>query len=233
MAINGKLEAIKQDESVAIITMEESGASVQKQAIRQHMNRLRNGITEEHRSEWSRLICNRAAEWLQASGGKNVMLYVAFRSEVDTRPLVEWAWQAGLTVIVPLSDPLSRTMTLYELRDWSELRPGAYGILEPDPGKAAVCSEDFVPDAVFVPGLSFDTAGGRLGYGGGYYDRFRERLLSKLGPGRPMPCWIGLAFEAQLADRIPREPHDANVDAVMTERTLYANSQYTCKGGFL
>ena len=80
-----------------------------------------------------------------------------------------------------------------------ELVPGAYGILEPDPNKAKRCDASFIPDVVIVPGLAFDLQGGRLGYGGGYYDRFNERLHQLAAyEDKQVPLWIGAGYESQL-----------------------------------
>ena len=84
------------------------------------------------------------------------MAYVPFRSELDTTGLIERAWDAGIEVLVPRSHPADRSMTLYRLRAWDELAPGAYGILEPDPAIAEAIHESVVPEAVFVPGAGFD-----------------------------------------------------------------------------
>jgi 5-formyltetrahydrofolate cyclo-ligase len=93
----------------------------------------------------------------------------------------------------------------------TDLVPGAWGIPEPRDGLAEVLPEQI--DAVVVPGSAFDAAGRRCGYGGGFYDTY----LPRTRPGIP---WIALAFEAQLVDELPCEPHDLSVGAVVTETRL-------------
>ena len=94
----------------------------------------------------------------------------------------------------------------------TDLVPGRYDIPEPREGLAPV--DPAVIDVVIVPGSAFDRAGGRIGYGGGFYDGFLRRL-------RPAAPRIGIGFEAQLVERVPREAHDLCVDLVVTEaRTI-------------
>lgn len=150
----------------------------------------------------------------------SIMIYIPFRSELDTTLLIEWCWRTGIKVIVPRCVKESRAMELYLLQAWDELVPGAYGIKEPDP--VTVKRWDLaeqLPDIVFVPGLAFDASGGRLGYGGGYYDRFHDLLKETAAEqGQRFPLWIGLGYEAQWIDHVPMDEHDAAVDAVITEQ---------------
>ncbi|GGD94672.1 5-formyltetrahydrofolate cyclo-ligase [Paenibacillus nasutitermitis] len=195
----------------------------QKKAIRAAAAASRNLLPEELRKHWSSMACKHAIDWMANHSNciNSFMVYVPFRSELDTREMIEWGWQTGISVIIPRSNPSDWTMELYVLQRWEELIPGAYGILEPDAGQAKRCGEGFIPDAIFAPGLTFDLHGGRLGYGGGYYDRYWERLSSEaLQTGQSMPSWIGLAYESQLQEKVPMELHDARMGAVITEQGM-------------
>jgi 5-formyltetrahydrofolate cyclo-ligase len=86
----------------------------------------------------------------------------------------------------------------------STFQPGAFGVREPDCGTAAP-----PPDLVIVPGLAFDPTGARLGRGKGFYDRW-------LG-ANPTVRTLGVCFNCQVLESVPREPHDARVDAILTE----------------
>ncbi|ALS29658.1 5-formyltetrahydrofolate cyclo-ligase [Paenibacillus sp. 32O-W] len=188
----------------------------QKREWRRRMSALRDGLPPERRLAWSLDACRAAAAWMEERGIESFMTYVPFRSELDTRPLIEWGWERGVAVTVPRANPADRSMTLYRIAGWDDLETGAYGIPEPNPSRAKAFRR--IPDAVWVPGLAFDLRGGRLGYGGGYYDRF-DAYLRSLPGGRPP--WIGMAYEAQLTADVPTENHDARVDGVMTERGFY------------
>ncbi|MBW7457712.1 5-formyltetrahydrofolate cyclo-ligase [Paenibacillus sepulcri] len=200
-----------------------AGILGQKKAVRTAAAASRSILPEELRTQWSSQACRSAIDWLSQLSDTiaSFMIYVPFRSELDTRELIEWGWQTGLSVIVPRCEPSDRSMELYLLKSWEELAPGAYGILEPDVSQAERCGPDFIPDAIFVPGLAFDLQGGRLGYGGGYYDRYREQLTEQaLRVGKPLPPWIGLGFESQLQEEVPMEVLDARIGAMITEQGM-------------
>ena len=103
-------------------------------------------------------------------------------------------------------DPKKRRIDMIEAKHFEELQPGAFGVLEPPFDKYRV-GEPEALNLVIVPGLGFDREGGRLGRGGGYFDRFLEKAAGAYK--------IGLAFECQMVDRIPREGNDILMDEVL------------------
>ncbi|MCA0756700.1 5-formyltetrahydrofolate cyclo-ligase [Paenibacillus sp. N4] len=203
----------------------EENVLLQKAGIRKELAGRRDSLSMEQRSRWSETVCARAKELLERKAAASFMAYVSFRSELDLSGLIEWGWQTGRTVIVPRCHAANRSMTLYRLRSWEELKPGAYGIMEPNPDIAQPLEADYVPEAVFVPGLAYDRRGGRLGYGGGYYDRFAESLQN----AERTVLWLGPAFEAQLVERVPSEGHDLKVQAVITESNVYDSADQAGK----
>lgn len=190
-----------------------------KAYMRNQMTFKRNGLSSEQRNLWSEAACANAQELVESRGAAAFMIYVAFRSELDLSALMEWGWRTGRAVIVPKCEASDRSMTLYELRSRDELKAGAYGIMEPDPHKAAKV-QVAMPEIVFVPGLAFDRHGGRLGYGGGYYDRFAEAIRSARQEHEET-LWLGMAFEEQLTDEVPLEPHDLRMNGIITEQSVY------------
>lgn len=183
------------------------------------MAKLRNSIPAEERARWSAEACAHATAWIEEQSIDSFMVYLAIRSELDLTSLIEWGWRTGRTVIAPRSNETDRSMTLYHLEDWSQLEKGTYGILEPSPSLAR--ETRIMPQVVFTPGLAFDRNGGRLGYGGGYYDRFARANSDISKSDAVKPLWIGTAYEAQLIDAVPTEGHDAVMDGIVTERQLY------------
>ncbi len=147
--------------------------------------------------------------WQQAY---SVALYVSVRNEMPTRLLLHEAWTSGREVWLPrLLPEKAGEMEFVRCSEPDALRPGPFGLLEP---KAALpgCGPDdtaFRPECTIVPGLAFDMRGGRLGYGGGYYDRF-------LAKGR-MRQLTGLCFDFQLVERLPLAPWDKPVHRICTE----------------
>lgn len=143
----------------------------------------------------------------QAANG--LFCFVGAAREIDTRPILEDALAAGKTLCVPLC-VAEGVMELRRVTALSELRPGAYGILEP-PGDSPRIDPDAVDFAV-LPCLTCDHGGRRLGKGGGYYDRF----LSAYRGGAVLVC-----RERLIRAEIPVEPHDYPVPWVLTELGLF------------
>lgn len=148
-------------------------------------------------------------------------IYCSYRSEVETTLLLNRCLLKGKTVAVPLSVPERSKLLAIAITDSTQdLFPGFMGIPEPIP--SLVESRLLPPqsiEVVVVPGVVFARSGYRLGYGGGYYDRF-------LAQSAPQSYRIGLAFSLQLVDDIPVLPHDIPMDMVITEKEVIRCSQF-------
>jgi 5-formyltetrahydrofolate cyclo-ligase len=184
--------------------------SAEKRALRAHMAQLRRALPEPERAAASAAIVAhvRASEAWRAA--RIVLLYAAIPGEVDLGALIAAARAEGRTVALPRVVASAEGPRL-ELHAWppsAQLVPGTFGIGEPAPDWPVVAREDL--DLGLIPGVAFDAAGGRLGRGGGYYDR----LLAGRG-ARPRMVGVGFAF--QRVQRVPCEAHDARVDALVTE----------------
>ncbi|SEG70132.1 5-formyltetrahydrofolate cyclo-ligase [Paenibacillus sp. UNC499MF] len=150
-----------------------------------------------------------------------VLAYVPFRTECRIHETVEACWEAGIRVYAPRSLHVTRELLFHEIRRWEDLQEGMHGIMEPDPLSPAL-EDPLAASAVLVPGLAFDTACGRLGYGGGYYDRFLQKLLTTAREeGRAAPFFAAAAFDVQLVEHLPVEPHDIRLDVLITESAAY------------
>ena len=127
-------------------------------------------------------------------------LYAALPDEVPTRELMKAAWQSGKTVLLPkIIDKKARRMIFVVCAKEEDTRKGAFGILEP------IGDEEGAPDFIIAPGLAFDEKGYRVGYGGGYYDRYLASL--------PVcPPLAGLCFDFQIVSRAPSEATDIPVN---------------------
>lgn len=143
----------------------------------------------------------------QAAG--TVFCFVGREREIDTRPVLEAALNAGKTLCVPLCGRPGR-MELRRITALTQLLPGAYGIPEPPADSIPVRTDEV--DFAVLPCVSCNHAGQRLGHGGGYYDRF----LAHYRGGSVLLC-----RELLIRDEIPVEPHDCPVPWVLTERGLY------------
>ncbi len=153
-----------------------------------------------------------------------VMSYLDFQDEVQTTRFFFDGPGAQppalvLELIVPYCE--QNDIVPFRLRTLDELEPGCMGIPEPKKSLRQESGRIVDPqniELVLVPGLAFDASGNRLGRGAGYYDRFLARL-------RPSTVLIGLAFECQVFESVPVEPHDRPVDFVVTERTIHPRSR--------
>lgn len=147
---------------------------------------------------------------------RSYFLFVSFRSEVETLGLINQLLGRGKIVTVPLVSVKEKKMTAVRLINPGEdLVPGYYGILEPS--RKIVEERTIDPasiDIVVLPGSVFDEKGGRLGYGGGFYDRFLALEI------RPSALRVALAFDLQVLVEVPQQPHDMPVDFIITENRI-------------
>ncbi|MDF2935248.1 MAG: 5-formyltetrahydrofolate cyclo-ligase [Paenibacillaceae bacterium] len=192
-----------------------------KKELRRTVLEERERLGAEERSVKSASLCSRIVDMLDELGALRghgrLLTFMPFGHEVDIHPVAERCWAAGGSVVVPKTVPAEKRLELFTVGGLEELTPGLWGILEPDAVKGAVPADPAQLLAVLVPGVAFDRSGGRLGYGGGYYDR----LLAGLEEQGIRPLRIAPAFEIQLRDELPLEKHDVKVDAVVTESGWY------------
>ncbi|HAI22074.1 MAG TPA: 5-formyltetrahydrofolate cyclo-ligase [Clostridiales bacterium UBA8153] len=184
-----------------------------KALLRQRVLQLREAVPAALHRQWSDAItgCVLAHPGYLPAG--TVMAYAAFRREVDTAGIILASRAAAKRVVLPRCAPGEKSLELYAVEEAGQLAPGAYGILEPVPARCRRVPAGEV-ELVCVPGVAFTREGGRLGYGGGYYDRF----LTSLPAGA---ISLGLAFELQLVDAVPLAGHDHRVTFVVTEAGVY------------
>lgn len=192
-----------------------------KKELRRTVLDQREKMEADERKLKSAAICKRIVDMLERQGilpGKaGLLTFMPFGHEVDIHPVAERFWKAGGSVVVPKTVPAEKKLELFNVHSLEELTPGLWGILEPDAAKGAVPADPVQLRAVLVPGVAFDRSGGRLGYGGGYYDR----LLARLAGQGIRPLKIAPAFEMQLCEGLDLEDHDIRVDAVVTEAGWY------------
>ena len=186
-----------------------------KSNLRREMRALLRAASPADRAAASLLICRAAASHPSYRKAKRVALFAPLPTEPDIHPLIEETWATGKRVVLPfmLERRIKPELKWHEVADWHEVvARGPLGLREPDPVRCPVVAPAEL-DCVFVPGLAFDEEGHRLGRGGGFYDAFLAQAPTKL------PC-IGLFFAAQQVQRVPREPHDYALRAVITEEGL-------------
>ena len=188
----------------------------QRNRLRKERLALRDQLDPGLRAEKSSEIIGQISAHPAVDDAVHLFIYINFRSEVETITLVNRLIAAGKTVSVPLTLLKESRLLAVQLTDPdTQLAPGCYGIPEPtaEQVRAAVVDPSTI-DTVLIPGSVFDRTGGRLGYGGGFYDRF-------LVESAPRALRAAVAFELQLVDRVPMEPHDQYMDILVTEKQVY------------
>jgi 5-formyltetrahydrofolate cyclo-ligase len=156
-------------------------------------------------------VAERVVALPEFARARTLALYAALPTEVEAAAIAAVAVARGKRLAYPLLAPAPERALRFAAAHPAALVPGPLRALEPPPGAAPVAPGEL--DLLLVPGVAFDAAGARLGRGRGHYDATLALL-------RPDALRVGLAFELQLVDAVPREPHDATVDAVATEARL-------------
>ena len=141
------------------------------------------------------------------------MFYVATKSEVQTKNMIEKSLAMGKNIFIPIMDDLSCNLKPSLLIDFNkELKKNNQGILEPKQEFQRIYSPEKM-DLIILPGIAFDLKGNRIGRGKGYYDRFLKGV-------KPSTIKIALAFEIQIVKKIPLDLNDIPVDKVITEKRI-------------
>ncbi|MBK6393476.1 MAG: 5-formyltetrahydrofolate cyclo-ligase [Betaproteobacteria bacterium] len=180
-----------------------------KQAMRTLVAAARDALDPAWRAQASVRLVERIAALPTFVDAGTVLLTAPFRSEWDASPLVARALAAGKVVALPRVDESSRMLELKRIVDpVRDIVAGYRGLPEPATRCERVATASI--DWVLVPGIAFDRMGGRLGYGGGYYDRLLPVLPARAAR-------VAGAFSAQIVDAVPSAPHDITMDTVVTE----------------
>ena len=181
----------------------------EKQRLRTVIRAEEKKLSAKYKTASSAAICARILGMPEYRDAETVFCFVGRQHEIDTTPLLADALASGKRLCVPLCVDKG-SMELRQITDLAQLIPGSYGIQEP-PADAPVVSVDDV-DLSVIPCMTCDHGGRRLGFGGGYYDRF----LSAYRAAAVLVC-----RERLIREELPVEPHDMPVPWVVTERGLY------------
>lgn len=188
-----------------------------KAELRRRMERIREELPQSLRPSLSAAVCGLAASRLDALRERKrkplvVLGYLPFRGELDVRPLLAECRLRGDIVLAPRIEKGTRRMRLLEMRDAADEVSGSWGVPEPKAELPEWPEERLGElDVVLVPGLAFDLKGGRVGYGGGFYDRLAERFRA----AGAKPGYWALAFDEQVAEEVPMEPHDFRLELLI------------------
>ena len=180
-----------------------------KEDLRSQLRAARKALPHSARTNAAHDAARNFLANRKLASARRIALYHAHGSELDTRPLIDALLSAGREVFLPVVTART-TLKFTRLRATSALRRGRHGIATPARGASSQLSD---LDLILVPLLAFDARGHRLGSGAGYYDRAlaRPRAFRR-------PFVVGYAYAQQEQTRLPDDPWDRKLDAVVTER---------------
>ena len=177
-----------------------------KQDIRRQIAALRRACTDAWVDTASRQITQRISRHPLFREADTILAYMDYRHEVVTKYLIEEAWREKKRVAVPKCS--GKEMTFYRIDTFDDVAEGFYGIREPVTGEVV----DDARALMLMPGVAFDRKCNRVGYGGGFYDRYLEN--------RPGIIRMALAFAFQVLDEVPSGPHDIRPSWIVTEKEI-------------
>ena len=186
-----------------------------KTGLRGKYRRLREDLSEEEKLRLDSEIQSRLLSLREYSQADTVFTYISKELEVDTLAIVQAAWANHKRVAVPRCIPGTRDMEFYYIRSWQDLERASFGVMEPIVQRCERV-EDESRGFCLVPGFSFDVQGFRLGYGGGYYDRF----LSRFGG-----FTVGVCYSFCVQWNLPHGYYDRSVDLLVTEKYVRRTSK--------
>lgn len=179
-----------------------------KKEIRAEVKKHRREALPEEIRENSEMICDAFLNLPEYQDAKVVFAYVDCKNEVETGKVIEQCWKDGKILAVP--KVFGEIMKYYEIHSYDDLEDGYYGIREPKHERLReIVSEDGL---MILPGVAFDLSRHRVGYGGGFYDRYLE--------AHPDMKKIAFAFEFQVFDEVPYDIHDKQPEKIITEKRI-------------
>ncbi len=186
-----------------------------KKELRKVMQKNRKAIPLHIREEKSLLIAKNLLEHEVFDIQKNlnlkdkfVMVFLNFKTEVNTEPIIKRLWKMGIKTCIPKVNVKEKTMKAIEFKSCGEVHIGAYGIREPNLNSPEIDIHNIAIS--ILPGLAFNKKMQRLGYGGGYYDKFLSQSKKDIKK-------IGICFSEQIIEEIPSEKHDVKLDYIVTD----------------
>lgn len=187
---------------------------MEKEQLRKIALERRNRIGDKLRKSWSEDITVQVKRLPAFQEATDVLSYSSFRSEVLTDSIHRWCWQMGKRLYLPKTEPIGKTMDFYEVKEYTPLVRGYQGIWEPAGGECFIPEKKSRDTFIFLimPGAAYDEKGNRIGYGGGYYDRYLARY------GEYIDRTVMIAFDVQLVESIPSEQWDIRPQSIIINR---------------
>ena len=178
-----------------------------KEELRKRIKEKRDKLSQREIVEKSEKIVGKLIKMDEFADADTVACYISFGSEVRTHSLIK-NFMEKKRIVVPFVDKRKKVIHLSHLKNWEELHVGEYGILEP---RKEFLRIENNADIFIIPGIVFDEEGNRIGYGGGYFDKFLCNFKGKK---------IALAYDFQVVKKMPNEEHDIRMDFIITDKRI-------------
>lgn len=193
--------------------------SLSRSQLRTQLRQQRRSLSPQQQAQATQQLFRQLAQSPLFRRAQHIALYIASDGEIDPQPLISEAWRRGKQVYLPVIARWPKTeMAFQRVRPIQQWEKNRFGILQP-----SWCAADqravWTLDAVFLPLVGFDVCGGRLGMGGGFYDRCFAELYQR--EHQLTPQRIGLAHECQRVEQLPLAPWDIPLNAVVTDQHWY------------
>lgn len=182
-----------------------------KKQIRTEILKRRSALSKDEVADKSRAICRKIVSCEQFVQAESILLYLDFNHEVETGLIWEKAQKMRKHVAAPRL--IGSQMVFARIQSEKDLIPGKWGIPEPKKNCPVIREHDS-RTVVIMPGVAFDCSRNRIGYGGGYYDRYFA--------GYDSVYKIAAAYDLQIVEQVPAEPFDLKPDCIVTESHIYA-----------
>ncbi|MGM7721124.1 5-formyltetrahydrofolate cyclo-ligase [Metabacillus sp. Hm71] len=180
---------------------------MEKKDLRKLIKNKLAEMTEDEYWNFSKDIQQRLFCLPAWNNAHTIAVTISTGQEVDTKGIIEKAWEEKKRVVVPKCDPAGKTMAFRQITSFDQLEPAFFGLLEPKIEETVEMGPRQI-DLIIVPGICFDRKRYRIGYGGGYYDRYLTKYTNDT---------LSLAFSMQMVEKVPREKHDIPVSKILTE----------------
>lgn len=179
-----------------------------KKEYRELVLKERDNLKVSKRIEWDKIIFDRLINSEYYKNSKVIFTFVSMKSEVNTHNFIKHALKDGKIIGVPKIESKQKGMEVFRINSLKDLKVGFFDVLEPIEGCPKINNDEI--DFIVMPGLAFDREGGRIGYGGGFYDRFQLSLNKKVDR-------IAVAYSIQIFDKVPMNELDVYIDGIITE----------------
>ncbi|WP_144550894.1 5-formyltetrahydrofolate cyclo-ligase [Bacillus mycoides] len=174
-----------------------------------------NSLPKEQHKTLSEQIVFSLYEQKEWKDAQTIGITLSMENEVNTYAIIEQAWREGKKVAVPKCNRETRTMTFRQITNFDQLETVYMNLREPIPALTVEVEVNEM-ELLFVPGVAYTRRGERIGYGGGYYDRYLAEYEGKT---------LSLAFDFQMVNYIPTESFDQNVQKIITEKETIVQNE--------